>query len=285
MRQQPTAWDLVSAAFPRAAAVEVPFVLLFTLGAWSSAGESDIDPWRAGMLVLSGILAGLAVASFQVFERHARRRGRSASDAAFVPSMSFAVLYVLLRVANACTEVDVLTWRSGDACALAALPVVPWSFARIRRGRLSVQVVLVVGSSLVHWVITPRFQPGGELPVVGLVWVATVIAYHVSGRDPIEVVVRAGGAVVVRVRSVLRCAYCHGGFEQEGPCCPSCRTVLHTECWLEARFCPTLGCPRRVLGLARASRSLLATRLLEAGRQPGLPLTQGERRALMRAGG
>lgn len=49
---------------------------------------------------------------------------------------------------------------------------------------------------------------------------------------------------VVRKESELRCAYCHGRV-QDVPPCPTCRTLVHRGCRLEAERCPTLGCADR----------------------------------------
>lgn len=53
------------------------------------------------------------------------------------------------------------------------------------------------------------------------------------------------------VSSIARCAYCHDSPQGRLRGCPRCQTQLHAECWVEARSCPTLGCP----WLAAAARS------------------------------
>ena len=46
--------------------------------------------------------------------------------------------------------------------------------------------------------------------------------------------------------SDAHCAYCRDSFSAAPPVeCGGCRTVLHAECWAEARACPTLGCGER----------------------------------------
>src|SRR5206468_850593 len=40
----------------------------------------------------------------------------------------------------------------------------------------------------------------------------------------------------------LRCALCHADLEEPSLTCPSCKTVLHSDCRAELARCPTLGC-------------------------------------------
>lgn len=61
--------------------------------------------------------------------------------------------------------------------------------------------------------------------------------------------------------SDLRCAFCHDKIGAAVPC-PRCKTVLHFDCWREARVCPSLGCGAPAPG---KRRSFLALSLLSLG--------------------
>ena len=57
-----------------------------------------------------------------------------------------------------------------------------------------------------------------------------------------------------RADSELRCALCHDALGRERYTCPSCRTLLHPECYAARLRCPTLGCRESRLRVRARSR-------------------------------
>lgn len=182
---------------------------------------------------------------------------RAASDVMFggvAAIYSFAMAPAVLGGSLFAPGLSCLMGALANLCFLVGGVCLRLGGPRVLVKRLATTSLVVGGLSLLP------FATGGDLNVVFPGFALWLLSFWVlrgaaAAPEPVEeaLVEEAEGERVVVESGPHRCAYCHESDDSPQRACPTCRTSLHTECWLKAETCPTLGCEVMVRRIAPPS--------------------------------